>query len=62
MLAAKKFTPSASRRCFAEASAIHVEVEKLSGAGRAAKRFLERRAAGIPMGGPDERKGGGKAA
>jgi hypothetical protein len=36
--------------------------EALGGADRAAKRFLERRAAGVPMGAPDERKGGGKAA
>jgi hypothetical protein len=38
-------TPSASDR------------QALSGAERASKRFLERRAAGIPMGAPDERKG-----
>jgi len=39
------------------------ERSALSGAERAGKRFLERRAAGVPMGAPDERKtGGGKAA
>jgi hypothetical protein len=38
------------------------ERQALSGAERAGKRHLERRAAGIPMGAPDERKGGGKAA
>ena len=44
-------TPSANQR------------SALSGAERAGKRYLERRAAGVPMGAPDERKaGGGKAA
>lgn len=43
-------TPSAAER------------QSLSGAERASKRFLERRANGVPMGAPDERKGGGKAA
>lgn len=38
------------------------ERQALSGAERAGKRFLERRAAGVPMGAPDERKGGGRAA
>lgn len=33
------------------------ERQSLSGAERASKRFLERRASGIPMGAPDERKG-----
>jgi hypothetical protein len=47
----KRVTPSASER------------QGLSGAERAGKRFLERRATGVPMGAPDERKaGGGKAA
>lgn len=36
-----------------------VERQSLSGAERAGKRFLERRGAGVPMGAPDERKGGG---
>lgn len=43
----KRPTPSASER------------QALSGAERAGKRYLERRAAGVPMGAPDERKGGG---
>lgn len=34
------------------------ERQSLSGAERAGKRWLERRGAGIPMGAPDERKGG----
>jgi len=32
------------------------ERQALSGAERAGKRFLERRASGVPMGAPDERK------
>lgn len=38
------------------------ERQALSGADRATKRYLERRNAGIPLGGPDERKSGGRAA
>ena len=38
------------------------ERQALSGAERAGKHWLERRAAGIPMGAPDEKKAGGKAA
>jgi len=52
-LAAPKLreTPSASER------------QAVSGAERASRRHLERRAAGVPMGAPDERQaGGGKAA
>jgi hypothetical protein len=48
-------SPIPAPKKFTEAPAIHAEVEKkLSGADRAAKRFLERRAAGIPMGAPAE--------
>ncbi|HEV8525225.1 MAG TPA: hypothetical protein VGQ71_12050 [Terriglobales bacterium] len=43
----KRVTQSASERI------------SLSGAERAGKRFVERRAQGVPMGAPDERKGGG---
>lgn len=51
-------TPEASRQ-----TASAAERQSLTGAERAGKLFLERRAAGIPMGGPDARKpGGGKAA
>lgn len=43
-------TPSAAER------------EALSGAQRATQRHMQRRNAGLPLGAPDERKGGGKAA
>lgn len=54
-------TPAAAPKMRETASA--AERQAAGGAERASKRFLERRAAGIPLGAPDERKpGGGKAA